>query len=100
MISPKNRLARRLDTADAVMIGLGAMIGAGIFSAGAPAVGLAKSWVLLALLIAAGVAYLNAMSVVQLAALYPESGGVYTYARHRLSEYWGFLAGWGFIIGK
>jgi basic amino acid/polyamine antiporter, APA family len=46
------------------------------------------------------VAYANATSSAQLAALYPEAGGTYVYARKRLGEYWGFLAGWSFVVGK
>lgn len=45
-------------------------------------------------------AYANATSSAQLAALHPEAGGTYVYARHRLGEYWGFLAGWSFVVGK
>ena len=93
-------LARRLTTADAVIIGLGAMLGAGIFAAPGPAAAAAGSWLLLGLLLAAAVAYANATSSAQLAALYPESGGTYVYARRRLGPYWGFLAGWGFVVGK
>jgi APA family basic amino acid/polyamine antiporter len=94
------RLARRLTLGDAVVIGLGAMIGAGIFAAPGPAAEAAGSWLLAGLAIASVVAYANATSSAQLAALYPESGGTYVYARHRLGEYWGFLAGWSFVVGK
>jgi basic amino acid/polyamine antiporter, APA family len=97
---PHEELARRLTTTDAVVIGLGAMIGAGVFAAPGPAAAAAGSWLLLGLAIAALVAYCNATSSAQLAALYPESGGTYVYARHRLGPYWGFLAGWSFVVGK
>src|SRR5690606_15931968 len=36
----------------------------------------------------------------QLAAVYPQSGGSYVYGRERLGEWWGFLAGWSFVVGK
>src|SRR5439155_25356987 len=39
-------------------------------------------------------------SSARLAARYPESGGTYVYGRERLGEFWGFLAGWGFVVGK
>ncbi|MFI9558650.1 APC family permease [Nonomuraea endophytica] len=94
------RLARRLGTTDAVVIGLSAMIGAGVFVAFSPAVQAAGSWLFLALAIAAVVAYCNATSSARLAALYPESGGTYVYGRRRLSPFWGYLAGWGFTVGK
>jgi APA family basic amino acid/polyamine antiporter len=85
---------------DAVVIGLGAMIGAGVFSAVGPAAGAAGKGLLLGLLVAASVAYCNAASTAQLAAVYPEAGGAYAYGRRRLGHLWGFLAGWGFVIGK
>jgi APA family basic amino acid/polyamine antiporter len=93
-------LARRLGTGDAVVIGLSSMIGAGIFAAFGPAARAAGSWLLLGLAIAGGVAYCNAVASAQLAAQYPTSGGTYVYGRERLGEWWGFVAGWGFVIGK
>jgi len=99
MTDPK-QLPRRLGLTDAVVIGLGAMIGAGIFAAPGPAAASAGSWLLAGLLLASIVAFANATSSAQLAALHPESGGTYVYARHRLGEYWGFLAGWSFVVGK
>jgi APA family basic amino acid/polyamine antiporter len=93
-------LARRLGTADAVVIGLGSMIGAGVFAAIGPAARAAGNGLLLGLAIAALVAYCNATSSAELAAQYPESGGTYVYGRERLGPFWGFLAGWGFVIGK
>jgi basic amino acid/polyamine antiporter, APA family len=100
MSEPSRRLARRLTLVDAVVIGLGAMIGAGVFAAPGPAAAAAGSWLLLGLALAAVVAYANATSSAQLAALYPEAGGTYVYARERLGDYWGFLAGWSFVVGK
>ena len=97
---PASRLARRLGVFDAVVIGLGAMIGAGIFAALAPAARSAGAGLLAGLAIAGFVAYCNATSSAALAARYPESGGTYAYGRHRLGPFWGFLAGWGFVIGK
>jgi basic amino acid/polyamine antiporter, APA family len=93
-------LARRLGTGDAVVIGLGSMIGAGVFSAFAPAAEAAGSGLLIGLALAAAVAYCNAVASAQLAAQYPESGGTYVYGRERLGEWSGFVAGWGFVIGK
>jgi basic amino acid/polyamine antiporter, APA family len=96
----RHELARRLTLGDAVVIGLGAMIGAGVFAAPGPAAAAAGSWLLVGLALAALVAYANATSSAQLAALYPESGGTYVYARERIGDYWGFLAGWSFVVGK
>jgi len=99
-VNGPNRLARRLTTTDAVVIGLGAMLGAGVFAAPGPAAAAAGSWLLVGLALAALVAYANATSSAQLAALHPEAGGTYVYARRHLGEYWGFLAGWSFVVGK
>ena len=93
-------LERRLGTFDAVVLGLGAMIGAGIFGVFAPAARAAGSGLLLGLAIAAGVAYCNAVASAQLAATYPTSGGTYAYGHERLGPWWGFTAGWGFVVGK
>jgi len=93
-------LARRLGTFDAVIIGLGSMLGAGVFAAFSPAAAAAGAGFLIGLGIAALVAYCNATASAQLAAQYPTSGGTYIYGRERLGPWWGFLAGWGFLIGK
>ncbi|MGB6763109.1 APC family permease [Mycobacterium sp.] len=94
------QLERQLGITDAVVMGLGSMIGAGIFAVLAPAAAAAGSSVLIALAAAAVVAYLNATSSARCAARYPESGGAYVYGRKRLGEFWGYLAGWGFVVGK
>ncbi|MDQ0982783.1 APC family permease [Streptomyces sp. V2I9] len=93
-------LRRRLGLSDAVVIGLGSMIGAGIFAALAPAARAAGSGLLISLALAAVVAYCNATSSARLAARYPASGGTYVYGRERLGDFWGYLAGWAFVVGK
>jgi len=98
--TPPDRLERRLGLGDAVVIGLGSMLGAGVFAAFAPAAAAAGSGLLLALAGAAVVAFCNATSSARLAARYPASGGTYVYGRRRLGDFWGFLAGWGFVVGK
>ena len=50
--------------------------------------------------IAAAVAWCNATSSAQLAAVHHESGGTYLYGRRQLGPGWGHLAGWGFVVGK
>ncbi|MFB7940354.1 APC family permease [Streptomyces sp. NPDC056049] len=93
-------LRRTLGLPDAVVIGLGSMIGAGVFAALAPAAGAAGSGLLIGLAVAATVAYCNATSSARLAARYPASGGTYVYGRERLGDFWGYLAGWAFVVGK
>lgn len=93
-------LARRLTLRDAVAIGLGSMIGAGVFSVWGPASTVAGSGLLIALAVAAVVAFCNATASAQLAAAHPVAGGTYAYARAEIGPWWGFVAGWGFVIGK
>ncbi|MDT5277298.1 MAG: basic amino acid/polyamine antiporter, family [Mycobacterium sp.] len=99
-IDARPQLERRLGTTDAVVMGLGSMVGAGIFAVLAPAAAAAGTSLLIGLAAAAMVAYLNATSSARCAARYPESGGAYVYGRKRLGEFWGYLAGWGFVVGK
>ncbi len=96
----QNRLNRHLGVADAVVLGLGSMIGAGVFASIGLAAEVAGSGLLIGLAIAGFVAYCNATSSAELAAIYPASGGTYVYGRERLGSLWGFLAGWGFVVGK
>ncbi|MFI8186269.1 APC family permease [Actinacidiphila glaucinigra] len=95
-----DELQRRLGVSDAVVIGLGSMIGAGIFAALAPAAHAAGSGLLIGVALAAVVAFCNATSSARLAARYPASGGTYIYGRERLGDFWGYLAGWSFVVGK
>ncbi|MGN9801928.1 APC family permease [Micromonospora sp. L32] len=95
------RLRRRLGVPDAVVIGLGSMLGAGVFVVFAPAAAAAGgAGLLVALALAGFIAFCNATSSARLAARYPESGGTYVYGRERLNPFAGFLAGWGFVVGK
>ncbi|MGW4930113.1 APC family permease [Agromyces sp. NPDC004153] len=100
MTAQQPSLARRLGLRDAIAIGLASMIGAGVFAVWNPAAEAAGAWLLAGLAVAAFVAYANASSTGQLAARYPESGGAYRYGRERLGAWPGFLAGWGFVVGK
>jgi len=97
---PPSRLDRRLGLTDAVVIGLGSMIGAGVFAVIGPAARAAGSGLLLGLAVAGLIAWCNATSSAELAAVHPESGGAYVYGRERLGPFWGYLAGWSFVAGK
>ncbi|WP_394216637.1 APC family permease [Brachybacterium vulturis] len=98
--STPGSLARRLGLRDAVSIGLAAMIGAGAFVSLGAAQDLAGALAPLAVLLAAVVALCNATSTAQLAAQHPAAGGTYHFGRQQLGPWWGFLAGWCFVIGK
>lgn len=93
-------LSRRLGLGDAVFIGLGSMVGAGVFAVWAPAADAAGTGMLVGLALAAVVAFGNATSSAQLAAAHPTSGGTYAYGRAEVGPWWGFVAGWAFVVGK
>jgi basic amino acid/polyamine antiporter, APA family len=93
-------LSRDLRLADAVGIGFGAVVGAGIFVVTGVAAGIAGPAFLLGLLIAGVAATCNALSSAQLAARYPQSGGTYEYGYRVLTPWLGFAAGWMFLVSK
>ena len=93
-------LGRRLGTGDAVVVGMSSMLGAGIFAAFAPAAAAAGAGLLVALALAAVVAACNATSSASLAVQHPSSGGTYLFGRRQLGPWWGYVAGWGFVVGK
>lgn len=95
-----NQLRRELGIFDATMLGLGSIVGTGIFVSVAIATAAAGSWVLLAILLASLVAICNGMSSAQLAANHPVSGGTYEYANRWLNPTIGFVAGWTFLTAK
>ena len=93
-------LRRDLDLSGAVAIGLGAVIGAGIFVVTGVAAGIAGPAFLLGLVIAGFAATCNGLSSAKLASVYPASGGTYEYGYQVLSPSIGFAAGWTFLVSK
>src|SRR5690554_1903030 len=93
-------LRRDLGLLDAVGIGLGAVIGAGIFVVTGVAAGVAGPALVLALVLAGVAATCNALSSAELAARYPQSGGTYEYGYRVLHPWFGFAAGWMFLASK
>ena len=96
----KESLKRDLGLLDAVGIGLGAVIGAGIFVVTGVAAGVAGPAFLIGLVIAGFAATCNGLSSAQLAATYPQSGGTYEYGYQILNPWLGFSAGWMFLASK
>ena len=96
----KNELLRALTLKDAVGVGLGAIIGAGIFVVTGVAAGVSGPAFIVGLIIAGIIASFNGLSSAQLAAVYPHSGGTYEYGYQLLSPSFGFSAGWMFLISK
>jgi len=93
-------LRRVLGVGGATIVGLGAMLGTGVFAAWTPAADLAGGALLWALALAALVAALNATSTAALARALPQSGGAYAYGRAYLSRPAGVVAGYAFVLGK
>jgi basic amino acid/polyamine antiporter, APA family len=100
MTTTQSELSRSLQLKDAVAIGLGAVVGAGIFVVSGVAAGIAGPAFIVSLIIAGVVASFNALSSAQLAAVYPQSGGTYEYGYRLLNPLLGFSAGWMFLVSK
>lgn len=93
-------LLRALTLKDAVGVGLGAIIGAGIFVVTGVAAGVSGPAFIIGLIAAGIIAAFNGLSSAQLAAIYPHSGGTYEYGYRLLNPAFGFSAGWMFLISK
>lgn len=87
-------LARTLGPGSIIMMGIGCLIGGGIFTLLGPAAGLAGPGLFIAMLIGAGVAFLNLQMYLALGTTFPEAGGGYLWVRKGLGGFQGFLAGW------
>lgn len=99
-VDPGTRLRRSLGLPGAVVIGVGAMLGTGVFAVWSPAYALAGPGLVVSLVIAAVIAGLNATSTARLAAEIPRAGGAYAYGTEILGRGAGVLAGYAFVIGK
>ena len=93
-------LRRELGTVGAVFMGLGSIVGTGVFVSIGIAAGITGPSVVLAVAVAALVATANGLSSAQLAAAHPVSGGTYEYGYEFLNPTWGFSAGWMFLLAK
>ena len=98
--SQQPQLKRVIGLSGAMMMGLGSIIGTGVFVSLGIGVGIAGPSVLLAIMLAAGVAMCNGLSSAQLAANHPVSGGTYEYGHRWLNPSLGFTAGWMFLCAK
>lgn len=100
MTDPVSRLHRGLGVPGAVVVGISAMLGTGVFAVWTPAWEWAGGLLLVSLLLAALVAGVNAVATARLARVHPESGGAYAYGRLRLGRAAGVTAGLAFLLGK
>jgi len=94
------KLRPQLRFFDAVATGLAAILGAGIFAVIAPAAKIAGPALLVSFVIGAFVALCNALSSTQLASFLPRTGGTYAFGRRMMGPWWGFSAGWMFLVAN
>jgi APA family basic amino acid/polyamine antiporter len=99
-MSSQARLTRELGVLGAVFMGLGSIVGTGVFVSIGIAAGVAGPAVILAIMVGAAVASANGISSAQLAANHPVSGGTYEYGYRYLNPVLGFIAGWSFLLAK
>lgn len=99
-MAKSTQLARVLQAPGAVLLGLGAIIGTGVYVSIGIAAGVAGAMIVPALAIAAIIALCNGLSSAQLAAVHPVSGGTYEYGYRFLNGWFGFSAGWLFLVAK
>lgn len=87
-------LARTLGIPEVVLLGIGALIGGGIFTLLGDAAGLSGGGLVFAMLIGAGISFINLNAYVALATTFPRAGGGYQWVREGLGNLNGFLSGW------
>src|SRR6476619_1577051 len=91
---------RSLGLYDSTMVGVGSMIGSGIFIVSADMarnIG-SPGWLLGAWLLTGLLTVVGALSYGELAAMMPRAGGQYVYLREAFSPLWGFLYGWTLFL--
>ena len=93
-------LRREIGLFGATALGIGAIIGSGIFIVTGIVAGIAGPAMVLSVLIAGVIAVFSAMSVAELGACLPEEGGTYAYAQKLISPFAGFIAGWIWIFSN
>jgi amino acid transporter len=93
-VSLQVRLSRELRLLDITMIGVGAMIGAGIFVLTGIAAGVAGPALLVVFLLNGLVALLTAMAYAELGSAFHDAGGGYLWVKTSLPDPNGFLSGW------
>ncbi len=99
-MSAKGSLRQEVGLVGAVFLGLGSIVGTGIFVSVGLATEISGYWVVLAILLAGGVAVCNGLNSAQLAAAFPVSGGTYEYGYRCVHPLAGLSAGWLFLVAK
>jgi len=97
---PPQTLTRSVGLLGAVLLGLGSILGTGVYVSLGIAAEQAGGAILLALAVAGLLATANGLSSAQLAAAYPVSGGTYEYGNRTIGPKTGFAAGWLYLCAK
>ncbi len=92
-------LAKDLGPLAALTIGVGTMIGAGIFVLPGEAINRAGSFAILSFVLGGGIALFTALSASELGTAMPRSGGAYFYVNEALGPLFGSIAGWANWLG-
>jgi amino acid transporter len=92
-------LAKDLGPLAALTIGVGTMIGAGIFVLPGEAAAAAGPGVALSFVVGGVISLFTAMSASELGTAMPQAGGSYYYVNHALGTLFGSIAGWGNWMG-
>lgn len=100
MVMSSPLLKRELGVFGATLMGLGSIVGTGVFVSIGIAAEIAGPGVIVAVATAALVAVCNGLNSAQLAANHPVSGGTYEYGYKYLNPWLGFTAGWMFLLAK
>jgi APA family basic amino acid/polyamine antiporter len=93
-------LKRTLNLFDATAIGIGAIIGAGIFVVLGIAVGYAGPAVIISMIIAGTVALFTSLSFAELSSAIPKEGGTYQYAYEMISPFVAFVSGYMWLFAQ
>lgn len=93
-------LKREIGLFGSTALGIGAIIGSGIFIVTGFVAGIAGPAIIISILIAGAIALFSALSVAELSAYIPEAGGTYAFARKLISPFVGFIAGWLWIFSN
>jgi APA family basic amino acid/polyamine antiporter len=94
------QLRREIGLFGATALGVGAIVGSGIFIVTGLVAGIAGPSMILSIILAGLIALLSAMSVSELSYCMPLEGGTYAFARTMISPYAGFIAGWIWIFSN
>ena len=93
------KLTRSLGLVTATMLGVGAMIGAGIFILSGLAAGVAGPAAIVSYVIVGFMTLFTALSYCELAAAIPIAGGGYTFVHEAIGGFTAFITGWSMVFG-